>query len=593
MKTEPRRGPARAPRAGGPRREPIAARAGQLATVAVTALLVAAFAHNLGVTWRRWGDLIVDCGRELQVAHDVAAGATLYRDVRWYYGPLAPYVNGALMAVFGVRAGVLMTAGGASAALMAVVLYLLVRRFTGRVGAATAAAAFLYLCAFGHYYVNGIFNWVLPYSYAATYGMLAATASLWLLVRRAQDGRARDLHASVAALAAAALGKPEAFLPAAATHVLFVVAARPRLGPYAVAGAGVLAVYGVFAALGTELVRDYLWSVAGTGENPILFRLMGIADWRESLAAAGRSALALAGAVGTTAVAARLEQTVDGRPAHVATAAGAALVAAILVAWVPVLEQLRALPFLLVALFAVHAVRWWRVPAERTALLPRLLLLTFALASLVRVPLAAGAHHYGFYMLPVPLAAFAVAWFADLPHWLPGTPRRAVTWAGVGLFVALAVTHHRMSRDLWDMHTARVATPRGEMLLLDGVQGLPLGTATVEAVTWLSRLPPETRVLALPQGVGLTFLAGLTPCCGAYSFLPTELTGPFEERLMARLEREPPDLVVHVGVNLAEYGSQGLGADYGRRVVAWVRAHYEAVAAFGPQNYVLIFRRRP
>jgi hypothetical protein len=581
METERRRGAART------------GRAVWLPPLLVAALLLVAFAHNLGVTWQKWGDLVVDCGRELEVARDVAAGQVLYRDLRYYYGPLAPYVNAALMAVFGVRVGVLTAAGAASAALMCALLYLLARRFTGRVGAATAAVAFLYLCAFGHYYVNGIFNWVLPYNYGATYGMLAATASLYFLVRRAQDGRDRDLYASVALLVPAALAKPETLLPAAAAHALFVVTARPRLGAYAVAAAGVLGVFGLFAALGAPLVRDYLQSVAGTGENPILLRLMGLADWRGSLLAAGRSGLALAAAVGATAALALVDRRVTARAGHVATAAAAALVAGALIAWVPALEELRALPVVLLGLFVYWERRWWRARAERPTVLPRLLLLAFALASLVRLPLATGAQHYGFYMLPVPLAALAVAWFADLPRWLPGAPHGPATWAGIGLFAALVATHHRMSLELWDMHTARIDTPRGEMLLLDGIGGFPLGTTYAETVRWLSRFPPQTRVMVIPEGVGLTFLAGLTPCCGEYSFLPAELTGPFEERLLARLEREPPDLIVRVNVNMAEYGSQGFGADYGRRVTVWVRANYEPIAAFGPEQYVLVFRRRP
>src|SRR5262249_22664577 len=158
---------------------------------------------------------VVDGGRELEVARQIAAGQTLYADMRWFYGPLAPYLNGALFRLFGVHAGVLMVAGAVSAALMAGVLYFLARCFAGRLAATVVATAFLYLCAFGHYYWNGIFNWVLPYSYAATYGMLSATTSLYLLVRHVQTRRARDLQLSVLCLALTALAKIEAFVPAA------------------------------------------------------------------------------------------------------------------------------------------------------------------------------------------------------------------------------------------------------------------------------------------------------------------------------------------------------------------------------------------
>ena len=83
-------------------------------------------------------------------------------------------------------------------------------------------------------YFNNIFNWPLPYTYSATYVMLAATASLFFLVRHVEDGRARDLDFSVACLVLAALGKIETTLPPLAAHLVFVATERPRLRAYLV-----------------------------------------------------------------------------------------------------------------------------------------------------------------------------------------------------------------------------------------------------------------------------------------------------------------------------------------------------------------------
>jgi hypothetical protein len=119
------------------------------------AVLVAVLAHNLHATWLHWGDAVIDSGRELEVARLLARGGLLYRDARHYYGPLAPYVNGLLFALFGAHMSVLMAAGVASAAAMAELLLALGRRLVGTIAATTIAAAFLYLCAFGHYYFGG------------------------------------------------------------------------------------------------------------------------------------------------------------------------------------------------------------------------------------------------------------------------------------------------------------------------------------------------------------------------------------------------------------------------------------------------------
>jgi len=130
------------------------------------------------------------------------------------------------------------------------------------------------------------------------------------------------------------------------------------------------------------------------------------------------------------------------------------------------------------------------------------------------------------------------------------------------------------------------------MVLLDELGDFPTGRAYADTLRLLSTYPPDTRVLAVPEGVGLTFLAGLTSVCGLHSFLPPELDGPFEDRLLACLQNAPPDLVLHVGLDLQDFGSIGFGADYGQKIGAWILEHYDAIDQFGPQGYVIVLRRR-
>ena len=54
------------------------------------AIPAAAFAYGLSFSWGRWGELVVDWGRELEIARRLAAGDVLYGDVRYWYGPVAP-----------------------------------------------------------------------------------------------------------------------------------------------------------------------------------------------------------------------------------------------------------------------------------------------------------------------------------------------------------------------------------------------------------------------------------------------------------------------------------------------------------------------
>jgi hypothetical protein len=272
---------------------------------------------------------------------------------------------------------------------------------------------------------------------------------------------------------------------------------------------------------------------------------------------------------------------------------GACAVGAALAYWrLDVFSQLRGLPLLLAGLLGWRAVRWRRAGGDRRAALPPLLVLAFALGCVARMPLATGAFHYGFYLLPVPLVAFTLFWFVDLPAWLPGRPVRLAAGAGAGVVLALVVAHHRSSRFFYDRHNTVVSTPRGRMSLLDDVMGYPTGRAYADTVRLLQAQPAGTRVLVIPEGVGLAFLAGLDTVCGLHTLLPPELDGGFEDRVLACLEAAPPALVVRVGLDVSEYGSRGFGEDYAQRIARWILAGYEPAAEFGPGGYVLVLRRR-
>src|SRR5215471_13231279 len=94
-------------------------------------MISAAFLGCAALSWRRLGSLIVDGGHELEVPRRLLAGAALYRDVSWNWGPLAPCLNTGLYWLFGVHSDTLMAAGLVTTALAALGLYLLARHFVG------------------------------------------------------------------------------------------------------------------------------------------------------------------------------------------------------------------------------------------------------------------------------------------------------------------------------------------------------------------------------------------------------------------------------------------------------------------------------
>ncbi|HXG94515.1 MAG TPA: hypothetical protein VNN73_19385, partial [Blastocatellia bacterium] len=92
------------------------------------ALIVVSFAFALAVSWQRWGNPLVDCGREMNQPLRLASGEMLYSDVRHIYGPLSPYLNSLLYKLFGPSLNVLYMDGILSAVIILALCYLLSRQ---------------------------------------------------------------------------------------------------------------------------------------------------------------------------------------------------------------------------------------------------------------------------------------------------------------------------------------------------------------------------------------------------------------------------------------------------------------------------------
>jgi hypothetical protein len=554
-------------------------------------LPVAAFAYGLSYSWGRWGEIVIDWGRELQVARRIATGDVLYADLHYWYGPLAPYVNALLFAAFGAHTRVLQTAGLVSAVLMTIVLWALARRLGGAIAAALVATAFVSLCAFGHYYLNDIFNWATPYAYPATYGMLCATGSLYALVRHLEHGGARWLVASQVLLALSILSKLEPAFAAILAHCAFVSTsvvmgrgARGRLvaGYAAVAGA-VGIVTGAFTLeTGVEGYQTSILSQLNQRNLQPILRYMGLGDWRDAAGAMMRSALRIGACLLAPVVARRLA-TPLGRAAAIVISLSVPIAAFHDAA--PE-QALRALPLVALAAFVDAVLRFVRHRDARRTVAAEVVLWSFAVGALARLPLAAGAHHYGFYLIPVPLAAMVLLWFRRVPD------RSFGTVAAASLVATLAWTHTAASAAMYARHTAHVVTPSADLRLLDDAGGVPVGTIYAETIARLREYPAATTVLAAPEGAGLSFVAGLSLWGNDFAYAPAEMGPEADARLRAALERRPPDLVVLLNLlDLRHYGSLGFGRDYATASVAFIQQHYEVDRTFAG-NGVVIARRR-
>jgi hypothetical protein len=158
-------------------------------------------------SWGHWGDLQIDCGRELYVPVDILRGKLLFRDIWYQYGPLPPYIQALAFAIFGIYLNVLFALGLILVIFSALLLFEITRTLEMVLPAAMLPALFFLAESFR----PTIFNFVFPYSYAASMGACFGLTCLFFTVRHALTSRVlwlgfASLCASLALLAKQELG---------------------------------------------------------------------------------------------------------------------------------------------------------------------------------------------------------------------------------------------------------------------------------------------------------------------------------------------------------------------------------------------------
>src|SRR6185436_3607162 len=178
------------------------------------------------------------------------AGEVLYRDVQSPYGPLPDYVVAAGFRLFGTRLAVAWTIGLLLILVQSALLVRIARRFCSPAQCLVGLAGFWVLFAF----TPGLFGWVLPNTFASTFGATAATLALALAIEARERGTRGPFVAASVAAGVAGLCKIDYGFAAALAVVLaacLVPGQRARLVAAAVVPGFVLgaAVLGLFAWL--------------------------------------------------------------------------------------------------------------------------------------------------------------------------------------------------------------------------------------------------------------------------------------------------------------------------------------------------------
>jgi hypothetical protein len=471
--------------------------------VAGAALVAVVAAVALLQSWQRWLDPIVDTGRDLYIPEQLARGAKLYRDLRYQYPPLAPYLL-ALMPGCSLAAYTMF--GIAQSAVVAAALWISLRR--NAVAAAVAALFFVALSMCG----GTMWNFIFPYSYAATIGMMFLTIALAATVNE-------QIPLALTALLLASWCKVEYAIAVALIVIVLAITRRVSWRQLA-----------IFVAAWLASLAFVAW----------YFPPMHLFALTKSVAAQ------------------RFFAGVAGRPTWDHALALLAILAVFaLLRWgKPWLAVLLMVPLAYHGFFRAWAVLQlvalgYALIKDRTS--PLAVFAIFSVATTLRVPFTISPAWYGFVLI-VPtyaLIAYVLFVYRPSPAWL-------------ALVVMLC------GRDLWEQHerwSAKVypiVSARGTFY-----------DAKPDRARALSEFKPTGTLAVFPEGITINYLTRTTTPLSFHTFTPVETADTrVEDEILREIQQHPPDRVAIVNRNVREYGYRGFGVDYDRRLMAWIDANY-------------------
>ncbi|HEU5252501.1 MAG TPA: hypothetical protein VFU16_04135 [Solirubrobacterales bacterium] len=130
------------------------------------------------ISWRKWGTPEIDAGAELTTAAQAVHGHLPYEDVRYFYGPLGVYTLTGAFKLLGTSLATAYALGLTVTVAIAGSFYALARQLLRPLTAALSTAV---LIAIG--FSGTQFNFVLPHTNSATFGLLLLILSLLALAR--------------------------------------------------------------------------------------------------------------------------------------------------------------------------------------------------------------------------------------------------------------------------------------------------------------------------------------------------------------------------------------------------------------------------
>ena len=544
-------------------------------------VITSVFIFLLKVSWLKWGSIVIDTGRELYVPWRILSGDILYRDVLYQYGPFSPYFNAFLCSIFGVHINALIISGALTTALLSFLVYKISRIFLNPLLSTFSVLTFLFVFAFGQYYEAGIFNFIIPYTYAATHGITLAAAALFFYYHTLD--RKKPIYSYALALFTILTLLTRLEIGAMLVISLFtgaLLASKNRLKDIAlhclfpIITAGFI--YAIFSSTGdTDLFLKNLDLSA-----PFTAGLMGTDDLFFNIASILKIILyylAISTLLFSAGSILSKNKNLVAIPLALAVIAVAVFVQ---VRFFPYYMQYRCAPLICISLCVIAYKNYLRTRDKKFLFL--MVFSVFSILLLARILFKTWAGQYGFYLLVPGMLCYYVFFLKIIPEM--STNRISQRFYRLGFVIvsiAFIVSHASISAYAYKNRALKISTGKGNIFVY------PAYHRVKELLNYLIyNTGPSDSLVVFPEGLTLNFLAERKNPVYKFTYFPVDFaeTG-FEKEVIDTLEEKEVAYVAILPRDTSEYGAARFGIDYAHEIPRYLEKNYTIEKQFGPMPF--------
>ena len=566
----------------------------------------------LSWSWLKWPDVLIDYGQQLYIAWQLSEGQTLYTDIVYNYGPLAPYAMALWFRLFGVGMMTLVVTNLLILIVIVILLYRLLMMIGNRIAATCAMVVFLTIFAFAQLAYCGNYNYVTPYETNITYGVFFSLLALTFLVSFVHGRHPWSIFGVGFSLGFVFLTKPEIFVAAAVSSAIGLVATlaygRPK-NRSAMTFIGL--VIGGF--LVTPLASVLLLSLAmpvdqafhGTlGSWPSIFASdipqlsfyrsgLGFDDVSVNL---GKMLTCLGWYVVCWLPPALLSFVIGRRPPTGPELGfdrvGTTIAVMVFVVMVTILGKnidkipwphiARALPlvtFVSVAVIAINLVRNSQYAELRRRTIIQLIMFIFAATLLLKMILNARLYHFGF-VLAMPATLLLVMSLVEwIPTWINSRGGRGQVFAAAGYAViVVTIVAELLFFTTRYFYHKQIVVSHGSDKIMAGFRGEHVNAA-IHHIEEYAR--PNQTLVVMPEGIMLNYLTRRSSPVRYTNYIPPPVVLHGEETILRALQESPPDFVLLAHKDTSEFGYRFFGHDYAQSIMKWLQMNYDTVERIG------------